>query len=589
MKFTIAKKFLFFVTGIILISGIVSYFIFRMATKNIYITNFTEEMEKAELVMENYLESRFTLLNSGIDILLSDPRFLASIAEGDPRTAQNEIADFRDLVNADFLIIADTSGGILAAGMERDLPAGSINLSKNRFEHGYKQNYIEVNQTIYQILSTPIYFYGMPIGKLIAGYDIDEKIVHKLKKLTGCELALLSSGKMIFQTTPYLSELNKKLLASSRVTHLSGKTHTAQYADEDYLLLLHPLHDNPDLAVSLSRSLDAQLNPVMATISQYLLAVILAGFLFSFFTIQRFINKNLSVSVNRLVQAASMISRGELDKKIEPVRNDELGYVARSFDDTRQTLLENRERLEKIQKQRLQEEKLATIGRLAAGIIHDFKSPMTSILLAMDALELGYLDDENRKKYCANVKQEINRMVNMTMDILDYSSGKKSIHLEEVDFKSFLNTIVESHNPQFAEKKIDLDIHWPEKITVAIDPHKFRRVLDNLLTNANEALLPGQKVTLYSESGKDGLKIHVMDNGPGIPEDILPDIFKPFVTKGKNNGTGLGLSITKKVVEDHGGSLSVTSRKGEGTLFTILLPENLVSPEKTHFNQTTGA
>jgi signal transduction histidine kinase len=579
MKFTIAKKFQLFVTGIIMLSTIVSYGIFHKVIKAKYTENFTEEMEKAERVLENYLESRFTLLKSGIDILLSDPRFLASIAEGDPQTAQNEISDFRELVKADFLVVADTSGKILAKGAGEDQNSvNNFRLNLNRYEHGYVENYILIDESVYQVLATPIYFYGTSLGKLIAGYNLDEKILHKLKRLTGCEIGLISKENSIYQTAPHLEIINQELISSQTpMSLLAEGVHTSEYDNEDYLVLFHPLEEGHHTVITLSRSLDAQLKPAMATISQYLILLIIAIFVVSLLTIYRFTSKNLSGSINALVDAAGRISKGQLEDEVRANREDELGYLAKCFDKMRLTLVQNKTRLEKAQEQRIQDEKLTTIGRLAAGIIHDFKSPMTSISLAVDSIERGLLNEEKRKLYCQKVKDQVDRMVNMTMDILDYSSGKKSLNLVEVEFCDSIKNQIEFHRDKFEKKKIGLEYDLPVPFLISIDVHKFRRVIDNLITNAYEALAPGQRVKIDFEIQDMALAIRVSDNGPGIPEEILPRLFEPFVTKGKSQGTGLGLSISKKIVEDHGGSLSVTSTPGNGTTFIISLPLTLIN------------
>ena len=109
-----------------------------------------------------------------------------------------------------------------------------------------------------------------------------------------------------------------------------------------------------------------------------------------------------------------------------------------------------------------------------------------------------------------------------------------------------------------------------------MDGSRFRRVIDNILNNAREALKPGQSVTVRWSVDSKAVAIEIEDNGPGIPESICATIFEPFVTSGKESGTGLGLAIARKIVEDHGGAISVESQSGVGTRFMITLPSTLV-------------
>ena len=105
---------------------------------------------------------------------------------------------------------------------------------------------------------------------------------------------------------------------------------------------------------------------------------------------------------------------------------------------------------------------------------------------------------------------------------------------------------------------------------------RFRRVIDNILNNALDALKPGDKVEIKWSMLTDKLRIEISDDGPGIPEEIVDKLFDPFVTSGKVGGTGLGLAITKKIVEDHGSKIYVESEPGNGTTFIIDMPVQLV-------------
>ena len=183
-------------------SALFSYIIFHNVFKETYKSHFIEEMKKSELVLNNYLDSRYTLLESGLDILLSDPRFLASIAEKDPYTAQLEIADFRELVQADFLVVGDTSLKILAKTGIIDFGKwNDLNLRLNKYQRGDEHFFNAYGDSIYQVLSAPIYFFNrFPIGKLTAGYLIDEKLIQKFQHLSGADIILYGNNKVIEQT-----------------------------------------------------------------------------------------------------------------------------------------------------------------------------------------------------------------------------------------------------------------------------------------------------------------------------------------------------------------------------------------------------
>lgn len=588
MRISIGRKFQLYVTGIIIVGAILVFLIVRSVIKKQYTYHFSQEIETSQLVLDNYLQSRFALLKSGIDIMLSDPRFMAAIAEGDPTTAQHEVANFRSLVQADIFVIADTAGKIFAEDNAQPIADHyELGLTVNKYDHDHKEQYRYLGNCIYQTLTTPLSFGQQDqMGKLLVGYQINLDLLHRLKTLTGSDILLLAHDEIISSTDPNLqqrSEIGDFIHANTSPTNRA--VHTASIDGEDHLLLDYHLGGSPGLSMVLVRSLDAQLVPAIANISLYLILLAISASIISLILIYRFTSTKLTAAVDHLVSAAGKISSGQLEDPIQPLNDDELGYLASCFDNMRQTLITNRETIAKAQEDRINAERLATIGQLAAGIIHDFKSPMTAIALSVEAIIHGLGGEAKRAGYCLGIKNQVQRMVHMTQDLLDYAHGNKSLNLEEVPFVQTLRQQIEIHRERFDQQRIALNLLESEEFTISIDPHKFRRVIDNLLNNAFEAMSPGHAVDVFVETNTTGIYIHVRDDGPGIPPQIVADIFKPFVTHGKSSGTGLGLAISHKVIADHGGELTVTSEPGHGAHFLIRLPASLRSRATTPATQ----
>jgi signal transduction histidine kinase len=556
-------------------SVLISYVTFHTVIKDTYTNHFKSEMLKSELVLNNYLENRYTLLESGIDILLSDPRFLASIAEGDPYTAQTEILDFKELVQADFLVVTDTSGMVIAKTGGVNVQKWTVDLKPNKYQHGYNEYYNILNDSIYQVLSSPIYFFNrFMIGKLIAGYKIDHKLIQEFNQLSGADIVLLGNQKVIVQSNPKISVMSKNL--KFILNNLNAGRVNTYDLDEEYLILKYVLQSKQNVTMLLMKSLDELLNPVMTKISFYLVVFNVVMLLVSIFLIYSFTSKYLTDAINRLVKSARKISKNEFDELIQPKYDDELGFLAKSFNEMRITLKENKIKLEKAQEDRIRSERLAAIGQIAAGIIHDFKNPMTVITMTTEMISSGLANtSQKRKNYCDNIRSQVDRMVNMTQDILDYVHGQKSLYLKEIEFTKDIENKVEFHRKKFHDKKLHLKLKIPQPFFVKIDSNKFTRVLDNIIVNAYEALSPGDALMISIENNRDNFCVVIEDNGPGIPKDIVDIIFHPFITNGKPNGTGLGLAITEKIITDHGGTIAVDSKIGKGTKFIITLPGNL--------------
>ena len=212
---------------------------------------------------------------------------------------------------------------------------------------------------------------------------------------------------------------------------------------------------------------------------------------------------------------------------------------------------------------------LASIGQMASTIIHDIKNPMGSI---RGFAELIALKTPENQKYSDIICDEIDRLVDMTKELLEFSKGKTSINIQSVNVEQYIKGVASFLERDFAKSNINLHINVDYQGNVDIAPDKMRRVIFNIANNARDAMKTGGDIyiNLYKEA--DNFVIELKDNGPGIPEEIRDKLFEPFVTHGKSQGTGLGMAVTKQIVEAHKGSISFDSKHGKGTTFYIKIP-----------------
>jgi signal transduction histidine kinase len=235
--------------------------------------------------------------------------------------------------------------------------------------------------------------------------------------------------------------------------------------------------------------------------------------------------------------------------------------------------------LKNTQEELLNAERLSAIGKFASIIIHDIKNPLTNIRAYAELLErkLGKIDgiDEFFFRGTSTIINEVDRLVAMTTELLDFSKGDSNLDKEEVDFYEYLQTIAESMQGRAEKNNIQIKFEpVKEKIFLFIDKQKMQRVFSNLVNNAIEAIGENGLINITLENKDDGFVLwKIKDSGCGIPQKIASRIFEPFVS-GKSNGTGLGMSIVKSFVEKHGGCISVESNVGEGTEMIISLPKS---------------
>ncbi len=222
-------------------------------------------------------------------------------------------------------------------------------------------------------------------------------------------------------------------------------------------------------------------------------------------------------------------------------------------------------------------ERLQMVGQIAASIIHDLKNPMQVILGNLDFLNTeGLSSPEKGRKYSGVIEKQVERMLGMCQEILDFARGEVSLALEPVNLLELCRELVETYEKPFAVAGIRLELESQTEQnaphSLLIDKERIWRALTNLIGNAREVLPGGGAIRVSAVVRPARAEIAVRDDGPGVPEEIQDKIFDPFFTHGKSKGTGLGLSIVKKIVEAHGGEIDFSSEPGAGTTFKIVLP-----------------
>lgn len=236
--------------------------------------------------------------------------------------------------------------------------------------------------------------------------------------------------------------------------------------------------------------------------------------------------------------------------------------------------------LEESQAQLLQAEKIASLGRLAAGVAHEINNPLAGILIYAEIMKRDLEDNAQAQENLGVIINQTVRCQQIVTRLLEFSRqslGQRTLFdLNEI-FIRCVELIVHQSLFHNIEIMSDLDPELPQIIG---DPGQLQQVFTNLLLNAADALNGQGKITITSRSapGRDGVVLTLTDTGPGVPPEIKDKIFEPFfTTKPPGKGTGLGLSIVYGVLQRHGGSIEVESAPGGGTTFTVKLP--LDSPE----------
>ena len=216
-------------------------------------------------------------------------------------------------------------------------------------------------------------------------------------------------------------------------------------------------------------------------------------------------------------------------------------------------------------------ERLSLVGSMANSIIHDLKNPICIIRCCADLINHEH-NDARLRDLTSMQNKAVEGMLAMTQELLDYARGSTSLKKEFVSIWRLMDELKQQALQLLPGQNVQFVHHLRYEGEIEIDLARFSRVLSNLIKNAREAMPGGGILTMSTDLVQGQVVIRLSDTGCGIPDEILPQLFEPFVTYGKSHGTGLGMAIAKSVVEAHGGKIAVASVRGRGTTVDIRLP-----------------
>jgi two-component system NtrC family sensor kinase len=327
-------------------------------------------------------------------------------------------------------------------------------------------------------------------------------------------------------------------------------------------------------------------NKVMGTLTLLsgLSTILLLGLL-------SYIATNITRPLQVMVEATDKIARGDLNHRVEIDLRDEIGQLAASFNRMTDNLVkandnltqwgqmlekrveERTHELREMQDSLIRSEKLASLGKMAAGVAHEINNPLTSILINTYLILEKCPQDDACRDNLTMIAEETSRCAQVVKGLLDFARQTPSQAIN-ADINDIIDRTVQLLEKQASLKNIaiirDLDRSLP---LIDLDKSKIQQVFSNLIINACEAMPGGGSLTITSRAAPSGRHIEVLfaDTGMGIPKENLQKIFDPFFTT-KSFGTGLGLAVSYGIIQQRGGTIDVESDVGLGSVFKVQLP-----------------
>ena len=528
--------------------------------------------------VQNSFRAYSALLNSRAELLASVSRVMSGMNEvrlafstGDRATIQDTAGELWSRIsdsNAMFLVadprgkVLASLGGVASLSLEKNL--GVVTEAAARFPNQSAGILLQGGE-LYHISVTPVYIDSTGgaaalLNVLVAGIHMDALVAQDLKESTNSEFLFLTPGRVIAST------LNPRATQAlvANIARRPGSTHVTdgvvEYARFEQKLL--DLTGKPVGEICILRSFEMAQQRINSLYTNILLLWLLAvglGFGLTYLLARRIVEP-----VKRLDRAAAEVSRQNYAIEVPVTSDDEMGRLAQTFNDMCASIRHAREDL-------IRQERISTIGRLSASIVHDLRNPLAAIYGGAEMMVDADLPQAHLKRLAGNIYRASRRIQELLQDLLDISRGK-SRPTEVCRLREVASAACDSLAAAAQAQNVAISLDIPPEIEVTLERSRMERAFLNLVGNALEAMPDGGQVRISAAVENGAALVQVVDNGPGIAPEIRSKLFQPFVTAGKRNGLGLGLALARQTVVEHGGDMWVESEPGRGARFIFRIP-----------------
>lgn len=530
------------------------------------------DLENSVSAFHNLQKQREMMLERSAALLADLPNVRALMTTHDPTTIQDASLDLWQLAGSDLLLLADSSGKVMALqGTPKEIKVGEGQefLSSIVSQEGTRHWWF-VEGHLYEVFLQDIYFGPVSrhqiLGYLLVGYEIDDRVARDLSRIAASEVAFRYRDSIV-RSTLKPSQESELLRVPPRSSDGGPPQGDEIRLGEELFLATSvelPTPGAPALNLWVLKSFD-QATAFLSSLNELLLALgltaVLAGSLLVFL-----ISHTFTRPLENLVAGVRALEQGDFEYPLQVRGEDEVAEVTATFDRMRTNL-------KKTQRELLDAERLATIGRMATSISHDLRHSLAAVMANAEFLCESNLSSGQREDLYAEIRIAVNQMTELIESLLEFSRTRVSLRPSYGDVRSAVDRAVQGvrAHPEF--QRIRIRISGEGSSEGWFDFKKLERALLNLLLNACEVVPPESgQIDVFMKRNGESLEVTVEDNGPGIDETILDRVFQPFVSYGKENGTGMGLTVVQKILQDHGGDVSVERTSASGTTFRLTIP-----------------
>ena len=541
-----------------------------------------QDLQNSIATFDNVRREREMNLSRSADLMADLPIVRALMTTRHPATIQDASVELWHTSGNDLLVLSDAAGRVMAvqsSASRLQMDDVQAALSSSQLPGNSVQWWL-CGQRLFEVAIRPIYLGNAEpnhlMGFIALGSEIDDKVAHELSQVAGSEVVFRGGDKLARST---LVPKQESQLDSQRGASVSvSEPREVTLEGERFLAKDIELSQSPaSVQLTVLKSLD-QSNAFLMSLDKFFVELGVLG-TFAGAVLVWIISRTITQPLRSLVSGVRALAQSDFEYPLERQRgNDEVAELTTAFQRMRADLQNSQNKL-------LDSERLATIGRMASSISHDLRHHLVAIVSNAEFLIDRRRSNSEREELYTEIDAAVHEMNDLVDSLLEFSRTRESLRLNPGHVDDAIQAAIRliRLRPEF--KNIQIEVNSLDSSEGVFDLKKLERVFHNLLLNACEAVSPSTgKVNVEICRDRAHIQVRVRDNGRGIPEDSRNKIFQPFFTEGKANGTGLGLTVAQKIVQDHGGDLSIESSSVQGTVFLVTLPAHAAEPTENTAN-----
>ena len=551
---------------------VISLAIIRSSLQTQIRRNLAADLLHSTATFQNLQWQRQQLLDREVALVADLPSLKSLMTTHDLNTIQDGGAEFWKVSGSDLFALLNTSGTVAAV---YDNTAAS---DRNNIEHQLRglldarsgQSYLLSNQRLYQVSFRPLFFgsetTGTPLGFVVAGYSIDDRVSRQVSEAAAADVIFLAADRIVSSTLD--AQHNLDLQRQNGAIAPNANEQDLWLGKEHYLAASVPLPTLSDVPVRLlvlksydQASLFAmRLNRLLLVLG--LLVIVVATLL------ALYISRTITHPLDDLLAGARALGSGDFDYPLTGGGTKELRELSQAFDAMRNELRRSQQEL-------VESARLAVIGRMASSISHDLRHYLSSIYANAEFLSNPATPSQERDELMLDVQLAVQGMTDVLESLLVFSRTGKSLHPTYEPFNSLVERAVGLIRTHPEANGVAIQVEHLPHVEGWMDARMIERAVFNLLINAAQAARSGAVPAIVNVSVTEDaqqMELSITDSGPGVPAAIRETLFEPFVSDGKRRGIGLGLTIANRIAQEHGGKVQLKDSRPGHTTFVMALP-----------------